>query len=117
MVATNFLLYTRKSRNAYTRPNGTFVKPLPAGSAFRVYAVERHNGQIWVKSGLGHWYLFDNELFEDAGCHTGARIAATPYKPSGSWDNNLPPYENGVIYAWWKKSSGYLDCAHRYAQV
>lgn len=83
MVAANVLFYTRRASTAYNTYGigKRVVKTLPKGSAFRIREIIRYQGVVWVKSGLGHWYEFTNDLFEDASCHRGARVYLSPYTP------------------------------------
>lgn len=92
MVATNVLFYTSRASTAYTTyliPGRQYVKTLPKGSAFRIKEIAKYQGQIWVKSGLGHWYQFTSDLFADASCHVGSRVNLSPYYVNPTM--GLPP--------------------------
>lgn len=63
------LLTTRDSvGRAQPNSSSSVLRNLPSGSAFHIYGVSYNNGQLWVKSGAGHWYhwtdaTLSNNLF------------------------------------------------------
>lgn len=65
-------LITQRNAQAYkyARENASEkVKILGSGSVFNIVAFQYFNATkvLWVKSGAGHWYKFDNALFKLSG--------------------------------------------------
>lgn len=85
MVAANVLFYTRRASTAYNTYGigKKVVKTLPKESPFRIREIIRYQGVVWVKSGLGHWYQFTNDLFGDASCHSDHMVYLSPAGPYG----------------------------------
>lgn len=115
-------LITRVARDAYTTymPGGTRVKTLPMGSGFQINNTYRYDGQVWIQSGLGHWYRYSDDFLSCNGTECGqnrdrSRVMVFPATPWGGSAGSAA--NNWDLVGWAKLFSGEWALMHNWGHM
>ena len=118
MVYVNIKAATKVPMYGYYSAGGGPIvpgkDPLPAYTAFDIIQIIRliqpGYNKVWVQSGLGHWYQYEEGRFQTRGtqyCDTEGPIHISPAGPSWLPDWNGTPSSNrkphpGSMYGLWR---------------